>query len=71
MKGEKILLQFMLVLTPVLQMGCVAASPVPAPPAPIVEAVDPVPFPGAVWISGAWVWHPGRQRWEWRHGRWR
>ena len=50
---------------------CGGAGSALTPPAPVVEAVGPVPFPGAVWLSGVRVWHPGPHRWEWHHGHWR
>lgn len=40
----------------------VVVSPVP-PPAPYVEVVPVLPYPGAIWISGYWSWSDGRHRW--------
>lgn len=39
-----------------------------APPAPYVEVVPAIPFPGAVWIGGYWGWSSGRHHWV--PGRW-
>jgi WXXGXW repeat (2 copies) len=39
-----------------------------APPVPIVEVPPPVPFVGAVWISGYWHW--AGARYVWVGGRW-
>jgi hypothetical protein len=39
-----------------------------APPAPHVEAVPVVPYPGAVWIGGYWSWSGRRHGWV--PGRW-
>lgn len=34
-----------------------------APPAPRVEVIPAVPYPGAVWIDGYWNWSGGRHVW--------
>ena len=47
---------------PVYGTGDVVLSPV-APPAPYVEVVPVVPYPGAIWISGYWGWSSGQHRW--------
>ena len=39
-----------------------------APPAPYVEVVPVIPYPGAIWIGGYWGWNGGRHHWE--PGRW-
>ena len=42
------------------------------PPAPYVEVVPAIPFPGAVWIGGYWGWSGGRHSWmpgRWEHPR--
>ena len=39
-----------------------------APPAPYVEVVPAIPFPGALWIGGYWGWSGGRHNWV--PGRW-
>ena len=39
-----------------------------APPAPYVEVVPLIPFPGAIWIGGYWGWNGGRHQWV--PGRW-
>ena len=39
-----------------------------APPAPYVEVVPIIPFPGAFWIGGYWGWNSGRHQWV--PGRW-
>ena len=38
------------------------------PPAPYVEVVPAIPFPGAIWIGGYWGWRGGHHEWE--PGRW-
>jgi hypothetical protein len=70
MKHQIVLLASLLSLA-MIESGCVVTAGPPPPPAPIVEAEVPVPYPGAVWVGGAWVWHPGHRRYEWRHGYWR
>jgi hypothetical protein len=60
------------------QPAPVYAQPVPeyadeavvdvAPPAPYVEVVPALPYPGAVWIGGYWGWRGGRHAWV--PGRW-
>lgn len=43
-----------------------------APPAPYVEVVPAIPFPGAFWIGGYWGWNSGRHVWvpgRWEHPR--
>ena len=43
-----------------------------APPAPYVEIVPAIPFPGALWIGGYWGWNGGRHQWvpgRWDHPR--
>lgn len=42
----------------------VVASP---PPPAHVEIIGVAPWPGSVWISGAWEWD---SRWIWRKGYW-
>jgi len=39
-----------------------------APPAPYVEMVPAMPYPGAFWIGGYWGWNGGRHQWV--PGRW-
>ena len=39
-----------------------------APPAPYVEVVPVIPYPGAIWIGGYWGWNGGRHQWV--PGRW-
>ena len=42
------------------------------PPAPYVEVVPAIPFPGAIWIGGYWGWSGGRHNWvpgRWDHPR--
>ena len=39
-----------------------------APPAPYVEVVPVMPYPGSVWIGGYWGWYGGRHQWV--SGRW-
>jgi hypothetical protein len=39
-----------------------------APPAPYVEVVPAIPYPGAIWIGGYWGWYGGRH--QWYPGRW-
>ncbi len=39
-----------------------------APPAPYVEVIPVIPFPGAIWIGGYWGWSGGRHQWV--PGRW-
>ena len=34
-----------------------------APPAPYVEVVPVMPYPGAFWIGGYWGWNGGRHAW--------
>lgn len=38
-----------------------------APPPMLVESPPPMPYDGAVWIGGYWVWEGN---WVWAHGRW-
>jgi hypothetical protein len=38
-----------------------------APPPMLVEAPPPMPFMGAVWVGGYWVW---QGNWVWAHGHW-
>ncbi len=38
-----------------------------APPPMLVETVAPMPYDGAIWIGGYWVWEGN---WVWAHGRW-
>ncbi len=38
-----------------------------APPPMLVETVTPMPYEGAVWTGGYWVWEGN---WVWAHGRW-
>jgi hypothetical protein len=43
-----------------------------APPAPYVEVIPTIPFPGALWIGGYWGWSGGRHAWvggRWEHPR--
>ena len=43
-----------------------------APPAPYVEVIPAIPYPGAVWIGGYWGWSGGRHAWvpgRWDRGR--
>jgi hypothetical protein len=37
-------------------------------PAPYVEVVPAIPFPGALWIGGYWGWGGGQRQWV--PGRW-
>jgi hypothetical protein len=39
-----------------------------APPAPEYEVVPEAPYPGYVWIDGAWLWEGGEYRWH--RGHW-
>ena len=39
-----------------------------APPAPYVEVVPVIPYPGAIWIGGYWGWNGGSHHWQ--PGRW-
>jgi hypothetical protein len=38
-----------------------------APPPMLVEVPPPVPYAGAVWVGGYWVW---QGNWVWAHGHW-
>lgn len=38
-----------------------------APPPMLVETPPPMPFDGAIWTGGYWVWEGN---WVWAHGRW-
>lgn len=38
-----------------------------APPPLLAEYPPPMPFPGAIWIGGYWLWQDG---WIWATGRW-
>ncbi len=38
-----------------------------APPPMLVEAPPPMPYEGAVWVGGYWVW---RANWVWASGHW-
>ncbi len=38
-----------------------------APPPMLVETPPPIPYDGAIWIGGYWVWEGN---WVWAHGRW-
>jgi len=38
-----------------------------APPPMLVEAPPPMPYAGAVWVGGYWVW---QGNWVWAHGQW-
>ena len=38
-----------------------------APPPMLVEAPPPLPYAGAVWVGGYWVW---QGNWVWATGRW-
>jgi hypothetical protein len=38
------------------------------PPAPYVEVIPAMPYPGAVWLGGYWGWGGGRHQWV--PGRW-
>jgi len=38
-----------------------------APPPMLVEIPQPMPFAGAIWTGGYWVWEGN---WVWAHGRW-
>lgn len=38
-----------------------------APPPMLVDAPPPMPYPGAVWTGGYWVWEGN---WVWAYGRW-
>lgn len=49
-----------------LSYGVIADAPV-APPTPIYEVIPPVPFMGAVWITGFWFWEGGRHVWRAGH----
>ncbi|MDP4219553.1 MAG: hypothetical protein Q8916_00385 [Bacteroidota bacterium] len=40
------------------------------PPPPRHEVVVEAPFPGAVWISGYYVYNSGSARYDWVPGRW-
>jgi hypothetical protein len=58
-------------------IGCLAYVPPPPvdavyapgpPPAPVVEVVPAVPYPGAAWIGGYWGWGPAG--YYWNRGYW-
>ncbi len=53
--------------------GCATemAYTVPPPPPAEVEVIPAAPFEGAIWVDGAWEWHPRHHRYYWRHGYWR
>ena len=38
-----------------------------APPPMLVESPPPMPYDGAIWTGGFWVWEGN---WVWAHGRW-
>ena len=38
------------------------------PPAPLLETVPVIPFPGAVWLGGYWGW--GSSGYYWNRGYW-
>ena len=38
-----------------------------APPPMLVEVPPPMPYDGAAWVGGYWVW---RGDWVWAHGYW-
>lgn len=38
-----------------------------APPPMLVERIVPIPYDGAIWTGGYWVWEGN---WVWAHGRW-
>jgi hypothetical protein len=38
-----------------------------APPPMLVETPSPLPYDGAIWTGGYWVWEGN---WVWAHGRW-
>ena len=38
-----------------------------APPPMLVESLPPLPYEGAIWTGGYWVWEGN---WVWAHGRW-
>ncbi|MBV8307027.1 MAG: hypothetical protein JO274_06070, partial [Gammaproteobacteria bacterium] len=38
-----------------------------APPPMLVEVPPPLPYAGAVWVGGYWVW---QGNWVWAHGHW-
>ena len=38
-----------------------------APPPMLVESPPPLPYDGAIWTGGYWVWEGN---WVWAHGRW-
>ena len=38
-----------------------------SPPPARVEVIGVAPWPGAIWITGRWVW---RDRWVWQDGYW-
>ena len=71
MKKSLILSASLLASVLMFENGCVVAGPPGPPPAPIVETYGVAPFPDAVWIGGAWDWHPEHRRYEWRRGEWR
>ena len=62
------------VVAPYGHRGGVYAAPAPVvvapgpPPAPMVEVVPALPYPGAIWIGGYWGWGGGRHAWV--PGRW-
>ena len=43
-------------------VGAPVYAPI-APPAPQVEVVPALPYPGAIWIGGYWSWSSGRHVW--------
>lgn len=65
-------------LSAALLLGGCTIAPYPAyyggavvvggpPPPARVEVIGVAPWPGAVWISGRWIWS---DRWIWRSGHW-
>ena len=52
---------------PVVEDGATIVVDV-APPAPYVEVVPVLPYPGALWIGGYWGWQSNRHAWV--PGRW-
>ena len=59
------------VVAPYAPYGAEYGAPVVtdvAPPAPYVEAIPAIPYPGAIWIGGYWGWSGHRHQWV--GGRW-
>ncbi len=76
MKRVSLLLASISIVT--LLSGCTVVTPRPAyygysqnqryiqvaPPAPRIEVIGVAPYPGQIWIGGAWFWEGGRHNWH-------